>query len=69
MADTIPVSFRCSVCGTRLVWPDDAIETTKIACQKCGADFGTYGDLCNQANDAVVRRLESIMKETLKRRR
>lgn len=69
MADSIQVQFRCPDCNTRISWPDDAVESTKIVCQKCGTEFGTYGDLCNRARDAVIDRVKSIFTDALKRHR
>ena len=64
----IPVSFRCKVCGTKLTWPDDAIDTTELACTNCGEYFGTYADLRHTAVEGVKARVESILKDALKRR-
>jgi len=63
----IPVSFRCKACGTKLTWPDDAIDSTELSCQ-CGKYFGTYADLRHTALEGVKSRIESIMQDAFKRR-
>jgi DNA-directed RNA polymerase subunit RPC12/RpoP len=63
--DKITVSFRCERCGTTLEWPDDAIPSTKIACQNCGADAGTFGDLNDKAMEAARDHVEGMIKKAL----
>jgi len=65
MTDSIPVSFACKKCRTKLTWPDDAVDTTKISCTNCGEYFGTYEDLRHTAMEAVKARTEQIMKDVL----
>lgn len=63
----IPVSFRCKACGTKLEWTDDAVDSTEISCKKCGKVFGTYADLRHTAVEGVKSRVESMLKNVLKR--
>ena len=64
MTETIPVSFRCDACGTKIEWTDDAIDSTPITCKKCGKYHGTYADLRHTATEAVRARAEAIIKKT-----
>lgn len=64
----IPVSFYCKVCGAKLEWEDDSVDSTEIACKKCGNVFGTYADLRETALEAVRAKAESAIKDALKRR-
>lgn len=64
--DTVSVTFKCSKCGARIVWPDDAVDATKLACVDCGEDAGTYGDLRNAGMEAVKNRIEGIFQEAVK---
>lgn len=65
--DKLSITFKCGKCGTRVTWPDDAIDTTKLTCANCGDDLGTYGDLRDQGMGAAKAKITSIMKETFKR--
>lgn len=67
MTEEIPVSFNCKKCGTKLGWPDDAIDSTEIKCQNCGMVFGTYRDLRDTALEAVRERAVGIIKDAFKR--
>lgn len=67
MADTVPVSFHCKQCGTKLTWSDDAVDSTSIDCKSCGLHFGTYADLRHTAIEAVKDRVESMFKDVFKR--
>ena len=62
---TISARFKCEKCGARVVWPEDAVEDTKLICQDCGDDLGTYGDLHRQGMEAgraeIKRRLKGIL--------
>lgn len=66
MTTTIPVSFNCKACGTKLTWDDNATDTTEIFCKKCGKRFGTYADLRNAAMGAVKDKVESVIKDAFK---
>lgn len=68
MADTLPVRFKCPICRTRVTWPDNAVESTKIACKNCGADLGTYRDLCDQATEGAAATIKSIIEKAFKSR-
>ena len=45
-----------------------ATDSTKISCSNCGKYFGAYLDLRNAAMDAPKAKVESMMKDILKRR-
>ena len=62
------ISFKCEKCGTQVVWPDDATDETRLTCEKCGDDLGTYGDLRNQGLEATRAEVERLLKERLERR-
>ena len=64
--DTVQVSFTCKCCGTKLEWPDDAVDSTKIACKNCGEDFGTYGDLRNRAVEATKAHVHGLFEAAMK---
>ena len=64
--DTVTVTFRCNLCGTKIEWPDDAIDSTKIACKNCGTDHGTYRDLRDAAMKATKDKVERMLKDALK---
>lgn len=66
--DQISISFKCERCGTRVAWPDDAVEDTKLVCQNCGDDLGTYGDMRRQGMDAAATEVERLIKETFEGR-
>ena len=66
MSDSVQVSFKCPRCRTTLEWPDDAVDSTKIACTNCGEDCGTYGDLSNRAVEATKAHIQRLMKDALK---
>lgn len=66
MSDTVSISFNCKRCGTKLTWPDDATDSTKIACSNCGEDFGTYADLRHTAMEATKAKIESMLKDAFK---
>jgi transcription elongation factor Elf1 len=65
---TIPISFNCRVCGEKLVWPDDAVDSTKLSCKKCGKYFGTFADLRHTATEAVKKKAVSAIRDAFKRR-
>ncbi len=67
-ATKVPVSFRCDACNAKIRWTDDAVDSTEIICKNCGKCHGTYADLRHTAMEAVRGRVESIMKDALKRR-
>jgi DNA-directed RNA polymerase subunit RPC12/RpoP len=66
MTDTVSVSFRCTNCGTKAEWPDDAVDSTKITCKNCGADHGTYGDLRHKAIEATKAHVAGLVKDAFK---
>lgn len=64
----VPVSFRCKRYGTKLTWTDDATDSTELSCSNCGEYFGTYADLQHTAVEGVKARVESVLKDAIKRR-
>jgi DNA-directed RNA polymerase subunit RPC12/RpoP len=68
MTDKAQISFKCKKCGEKLSWSDDAIDSTLIICKKCGQRFGTYADLRHTAVEATKSKLESMLKDAIKRR-
>lgn len=68
MTDKAQVSFKCGNCGTKIVWSDDAIDSTEIFCANCGERAGTYGDLRDAAMEAAKAKVESILKDAFKNR-
>jgi len=68
MNKKVQVSFNCKKCGEKLSWSDDAIDSTKISCQKCGEHFGTYADLRHTAVEATKSKVASILKDKIKGR-
>lgn len=68
MSQTVPISFTCKACGTKLTWSNDAIDSTVISCKKCGKVFGAYADLRHTAVDALKSKVDSTLKDIFKRR-
>jgi DNA-directed RNA polymerase subunit RPC12/RpoP len=66
MSEKASISFRCKRCGTKIGWPEDAVDSTKITCKNCGAEIGTYGNLRHASIEAV--RVTDIFKNAFKRR-
>jgi len=66
MTDTVSVSFKCDKCATKLVWTDDAIDSTEIFCANCGESAGTYRDLRDAAMAATRDRVKSMLKDAIK---
>jgi hypothetical protein len=68
MTDGVKVTFSCDLCGARIGWPDDAVDSTGITCQKCNQDCGTYGDLRAKAMEAAKAKIRAEIKKVSKRR-
>jgi hypothetical protein len=70
--DKITVDFACKNSGTKLEWPNNAIDSTRINCGKCGENFGTYRDLrdaaMKAARDEVAKSDASIVSRSNNRR-
>jgi len=64
--DTISISFKCGECGTTVEWPDDAVESTKLTCVKCGDDLGTYGELHAKGMAAARNKVEQVLKDAFR---
>lgn len=67
--DQISVSFECKRCGTKLSWRDDIGDFEMVACSKCGASVGTYGELKKTAVDGAKKKIEGMLKGAFKRLR
>lgn len=57
----IQVSFRCDFCDAVVEWPDDAVDSTPIACKNCGTNHGTYRDLRDKAEADALAEIEAIL--------
>ncbi len=58
---TFPIKVDCQVPRVlaQLLFPDDATRSTRIVCDNCGNDLGTYGELEDAAVDTIASKLHS----------
>jgi hypothetical protein len=66
MTDTASITFDCPDCGTRLGWPDDAVDDTPLSCSGCGKNAGTYKDLREKAMEVTKGAVRDMLKKALK---
>ena len=59
MTFPIKVTAKCPECLAQLLFPDDATRSTRIVCDNCGNDLGTYGELEDAAVDTIASKLHS----------
>lgn len=65
----IDVTFTCKACGkklTELSLPDNPTDDSIAVCNACGVEVGRYGDIKAHAQQAVVERMQSQLRQAFK---
>lgn len=66
MAGDITIKFNCRKCGNLITWDDEAGDSTVVACDGCGTEMGTLGDLKKVAMDAADKKAREVIDDRLK---
>lgn len=66
IGDKVSITFTCKICGgTVLERPDSPADDSRVKCQSCGADVGSWGELKGVGHEAAEKVVDKAVQDTL----
>ena len=66
MTESVEATANCVKCGAQLSWPEDAAPDSRVICNQCGNDAGSYTNIESAAVEAVKAQLEVMIDKAFK---
>lgn len=66
MSDQITIKFSCPVCGSRIVWDENAADTDRARCEGCSEEMPTVGEIKGRALKEARAAAQKMVRDALK---
>lgn len=66
MTDDFSAEALCPACGIPVTYDDEVGPEARVACPKCGTDFGSIAEVHEKALAAATKEVEDMLAKSLK---